>query len=313
MPVRLGQEVQDVPRPGRPELSRIDRRTALASIGALATGVLAAGCSDEVGTEPTPGASSSASRRASPGRPKPSTARTDPLTGAGAVSTHPVVAVKIDNTAAAMPQVGLRRADHVWVQEVEAGITRLVAVFHTELPDEVGPVRSARSTDVELLPLYARPLLVYSGANPDVQRKLRRSGLPTDTGGAGFRRAGLREGSTTVKVGSGTQRFDHADGTYAVSTNGHAVTDAGRRVVTDNVVIMKVTNEPDGNADANGARSVKSRTVGTGGLTVLRDGRRRTGRWKRTSLTGRLTLSAADGHPITLTPAGPGSYSRGEM
>ena len=64
------------------------------------------------------------------------------------------------------------QADIVFVQEVEGAQTRLVAVYHSKLPTRLGPVRSARTTDAELLPLFGKPGLVYSGANGRVQRRL---------------------------------------------------------------------------------------------------------------------------------------------
>ena len=51
----------------------------------------------------------------------------------------------------------------MYVEQVEGGLTRLMAVFHTNLPAEVGPVRSVRTTDAELLPVFGTPALVFSG------------------------------------------------------------------------------------------------------------------------------------------------------
>jgi hypothetical protein len=80
-----------------------------------------------------------------------------------------VIAVKIDNVEAARPHTGLEKADIVYVEQVEAGLTRIMAVFASRLPKLVGPVRSARESDLELLRQYDRPALAYSG----VQSKLR--------------------------------------------------------------------------------------------------------------------------------------------
>jgi hypothetical protein len=88
-----------------------------------------------------------------------------------------VLAVKVENIAAARPQVGLASADIVFVEEVEGSLTRLVAVYHSRFPSRVGPVRSARNTDVELLPLFGKPGLVYSGANRKVQRNIDRASI----------------------------------------------------------------------------------------------------------------------------------------
>jgi hypothetical protein len=69
-----------------------------------------------------------------------------PLTGieSGAVPPHPALAVKVENSVDARPQTGLGAADMVWEEVVEGGITRFVAVYHSTLPPEIGPVRSVR-------------------------------------------------------------------------------------------------------------------------------------------------------------------------
>ena len=71
--------------------------------------------------------------------------------------------MKIDNTYFEVPQFGVSDADIVFVEQVEGGLTRLIAVFHTTMPTEVGPVRSVRTTDAQLLPAFGRPALVFSG------------------------------------------------------------------------------------------------------------------------------------------------------
>jgi len=59
--------------------------------------------------------------------------------------------IKIDNTPEAMPQYGVNEADVVYEEIVEGGITRLAAIFNSEVPKVVGPVRSVRRTDRELV------------------------------------------------------------------------------------------------------------------------------------------------------------------
>jgi len=59
--------------------------------------------------------------------------------------------IKIDNTPEAMPQYGIANADVVYEEIVEGGITRLAAIFNTRLPTVVGPVRSVRRTDREIV------------------------------------------------------------------------------------------------------------------------------------------------------------------
>ncbi|MEU9711023.1 DUF3048 domain-containing protein [Streptomyces sp. NPDC047967] len=75
-----------------------------------------------------------------------------------------VLAVKIDNVAPARPHTGLEEADVVYVEQVEAGLSRILAVYSSGLPPVIGPVRSARETDLELLRQFDRPTLAFSGA-----------------------------------------------------------------------------------------------------------------------------------------------------
>lgn len=100
-----------------------------------------------------------------------------PLTGLpgdyGDRLARPAIYVKIDNHEAARPQAGLNEADLVIEERVEASITRLAAVFHSTDADPVGPVRSTRSTDIDLAALFGRPLFASSGANDNVLAALR--------------------------------------------------------------------------------------------------------------------------------------------
>ena len=82
-------------------------------------------------------------------------------------TSRPILAVKIDNYGVARPQWGLEEADAIIEENVE-GISRFVALFQTNLPEVVGPVRSARIGDLDLLSAMNRPIFAYSGANPGV-------------------------------------------------------------------------------------------------------------------------------------------------
>jgi hypothetical protein len=103
-----------------------------------------------------------------------------PLTGIGVggyQTGHPALVVKIDNVGDARPQVGINEADVVFEEQVEGGFTRFAAVYHSTPADPVGPIRSARSTDIALLaPLY-HPLFSYSGANRDFKQLVRQSAM----------------------------------------------------------------------------------------------------------------------------------------
>jgi hypothetical protein len=93
-----------------------------------------------------------------------------PLTGerVRAANTGPALAVKVDNHNSSRPQSMLHRADIVIEEEVEYTVTRFVALYHSDIPATVGPIRSARTTDFSVLAAYNDPLLVSSGANPIV-------------------------------------------------------------------------------------------------------------------------------------------------
>lgn len=110
---------------------------------------------------------------------------------AGFVPEGPVLAVKIDNAAAARPHTGLAKADIVHVERVEAGISRILAVYASRLPRVIGPVRSARETDLELLAQYEDPVLAYSGAQGRLKPLISRAPLrpvpPEQMPGAYFR------------------------------------------------------------------------------------------------------------------------------
>ncbi|MCW2598508.1 MAG: CchlO [Frankiales bacterium] len=102
-------------------------------------------------------------------RPKPAL---DPLTGTAPRSTAPVVAIKVDNAFLARPyQTGLGRAAVVYEELVEGGSTRLLAVFESDLTGnhEVGPIRSVRESDVELLREYGSISVGFSGGNSGVK------------------------------------------------------------------------------------------------------------------------------------------------
>lgn len=108
----------------------------------------------------------------SAGSPIPSSAPPSPLPGPPPVSPFtglptdlgaPVLGVKIDNASPARPQTGLELADLVYVEPVEGGISRLLAVYQSRFPPVVGPVRSTRLTDLQLLANFGRPALAFSG------------------------------------------------------------------------------------------------------------------------------------------------------
>jgi len=96
------------------------------------------------------------------------------LTGldAGAsVTSRPILAVKIDNYRLARPHYGLDQADAIIEVNVE-GVSRFIALFHSQIPAAIGPSRSARTTDLDLLAAMNRPIFAFSGANQAVTQWL---------------------------------------------------------------------------------------------------------------------------------------------
>ena len=76
----------------------------------------------------------------------------------------PVIVVKIDDTNEAHPQIGIDKADLIYIEQVEGGLVRLAAIFSTEIPDRIGPVRSARISDIDLMSQFGKVAFFYSGA-----------------------------------------------------------------------------------------------------------------------------------------------------
>lgn len=97
-----------------------------------------------------------------------------PLTGVvlqdGTVARRPAVSVKVDNGPQGRPQAGIDKADVLIEEKVEGGITRFVAVFHSEDADPVGPVRSVRSTDVDLVAAIGG-VFAFAGGIPAFEKQ----------------------------------------------------------------------------------------------------------------------------------------------
>ena len=143
-------------------------KTALKTLSLLAVStLLLAGCAEPRGdnsapVEPTPEAKVFVSA---------------PLTGLtleqGAAGTEtfaaPSVACKIDNVEAARPQFNLNKADIVFVEMVEFGLTRLVAVWQSQPVDQAGPVRSVRPMDADITAPLAGIFCFSGGQLPFVK------------------------------------------------------------------------------------------------------------------------------------------------
>lgn len=93
--------------------------------------------------------------------------------------TRPALAIKIDNNEerARRNHTGIALADFVFEEIVENQDTRFAAIFHTNDADPVGPIRSGRSQDVDLLTSFDQPLFAWSGGNPGVTQLIANSTL----------------------------------------------------------------------------------------------------------------------------------------
>jgi hypothetical protein len=311
------------------------RSTLLTVGGAFILMAALTGCSGTRAPTPIPSAFLT-------GRPPTTTttpAATDPLTG-GKLSTAGVFAVKIDNVPAAHPQVGLDQADIVVAERVEADLTRMIAIFHTAYPSRVGPVRSARNTDVQYLPMFGKPGLVFSGANRKVLAQVRKAsvvpiersdrdhsrpaphnvivnlkqlaaqhhvgpvqpiGMTFATKDSRWDRAG-KDASFKVKIGSDTFGFSYGRGSYTTSWNARLNHDGdtGRAVRTNNVIVLEVRTHRDHQTTSH--LSEVSETTGSGKVTIYRDARLLAGTWSRPSVSAPMRFTDGTGRDIALEP-----------
>ncbi len=117
------------------------------------------------------------------------------LPGPDDAQIQPIVVVKIENDPVVRPQTGLDRADIVFEELVEGGMTRFAAVYQSDLPDEVGPVRSVRHVDVAIAEPMADAFVFSGGARRTmkfVKRKIPTSISVVNEGAPGmYRKPGV--------------------------------------------------------------------------------------------------------------------------
>jgi len=147
---------------------------AVLAVGAI---VLSAGCQQKVVeiSSPWPVATVERVVAEPPVPPRwPYTGRDAP--SQAAIDRRPL-SIKIENSPSARPQLGLNSADVVYETITEGGITRFNCIFHSKLPQTVGPVRSARLSDMWVVPQYDG-LFFFSGTSSSVERAVRAHNLP---------------------------------------------------------------------------------------------------------------------------------------
>jgi len=130
----------------------------------------------------------------------------------GEMEIRPAIAIKIENSVDARPQTGLEDADMVWEEMVEGGIPRYVAVYHSVIPEEVGPIRSVRPMD----PAIAAPLrglMAFSGGQGQFVSRVSSSKMQivsADRGDPGFYRVDWRYAPHNT-YGNPAKMLKHAD------------------------------------------------------------------------------------------------------
>jgi Protein of unknown function (DUF3048) N-terminal domain/Protein of unknown function (DUF3048) C-terminal domain len=167
------------------------RRRVLAIAAVASASLLLAACSGEGDPTVTMTVTEDATANKS-AAPDPNLPTTWPLTGVAAddITNRPALAIKVENSREARPQTGLEFTDVVWEEIVEGGVTRYIAVYHSQIPEDVGPIRSVRPMDSNIIaPLGG--LMVFSGGTAPFVQSVSDVGLQVishDQGADGFRR-----------------------------------------------------------------------------------------------------------------------------
>jgi hypothetical protein len=258
-----------------------------------------------------------------------------PLTGLPATGDpprHPVLVVKIDNSANSQPQIGLSKADLVTEELVEGGSTRLAVFYYQHTPKLVGPVRSMRATDIGIVK-PAKAVLVASGGAPPTVRRIAAAHIKTFTEGAtGYHRDPSRTApynlfmvlsrlAKTLKAqvsvpsylpfgaAKDLPRGGPATGLSAVFSGGHTTrwtyadgrytnqnsfAAAGDRFTPDTVLVLRVKVGNAGYLDPAGNPVPETRLTGTGKALVFHGGRVVHGTWKKT-LGSTISLTSPSG------------------
>jgi Protein of unknown function (DUF3048) N-terminal domain/Protein of unknown function (DUF3048) C-terminal domain len=258
-----------------------------------------------------------------------------PLTGLpakGQAPKHPVMVVKIDNTANSSPQVGLSGADLVTEELVEGGSTRLAVFYYQRVPKLVGPVRSMRATDIGVVK-PAKAVLVAAGGAPPTVRRIKAAGITSYAEGAtGYRRDSSRRAPYNLFVGlsqlaatidardtvpsylpfgsaSSAPQGRTARGLDAVFSGSHTTSwtfrdgkyvnensyaARGDGFRPDNVLVLRVKVGDAGYLDPAGNRVPETKFTGTGKALLFHGGQVVRGTWTKT-LGSTITLRTKAG------------------
>jgi hypothetical protein len=254
--------------------------------------------------------------------------------GKSAALTHPVLVLKMDNTSSSAPQVGLGKADLVVEELVEGGVTRLAVFYYSQVPGNVGPVRSMRASDIGIVS-PAEAAMVTSGAAPVTIRRIKDAGITFFAEGAkGFYRddsrsapynlftdmgdvatlvkqkqkrpgdylpwgdaADLPNGQPAKKIAAS---FSGGHTTNWVFRDGGYVNENtyaadGDHFPADTVLVLRVKVGDAGYTDPAGNPVPETKLEGTGAALLFHDGRLVRGTWSKKSLDSALSLSTQAG------------------
>ena len=310
-------------------------------VGGLVGGLVLAGCGSDA--NPDSASLSGAGPSVSNGRTLVSMW---PLTGLEATAgenvakRHPVIVTKIDNTSSASPQVGLGSADLVVEEMVEGGLTRLAVFYYSVLPEQVGPVRSMRASDIGIVSPVGGSI-VTSGAAAGTKAKISAAGIDFyEEGAAGLYRASDRAAPYNVladltkvaktAAGDAARPADYLPwgaeddlpqgrpvrALNAVFSGGHTTSwiyrDGGYvntnsyaaaddQFPADTVLVLRVPVGDAGYLDPAGNPVPETKLVGQGAALLLHGGKLVRGTWSKATLDAPLELSTKTGD-LTVPP-----------
>lgn len=257
-----------------------------------------------------------------------------------AIVARPALVVALDTCCAdgLVAQAGLAAADLVFEYEAD-GTTALDAVFHADDADLVGPIRPARATSADLLGALGTVVVAADDGTDGVNEELAAAGHVVVGPDDGMTRVDIHPAPHDLFVATGELWAQAGDAEPAVAPFAHdAAVPVGevasfvpvtfatleieweydveaevyfRRqhgaqhtlvgdawVIADNVVVAGVEYVA-GAVDPDVPEAV---TVGSGPVTVHRNGVAVTGEWSRASATDPFTLTDAAGAAIALAP-----------
>jgi hypothetical protein len=229
----------------------------------------------------------------------------------------PILAVKIDDTSSARPQIGIEDADLVYIEQVEGGLTRLAAIFSSVIPQKIGPVRSARISDIDILSQYGKVVFAYSGAQRAMLSVIANSNLwdygaqrqsPTIYTRDSARPAPydmvLRADLLLEKVNNDGREIALSKSVGWIFSNSGVANFAasGKQLGASTFVIQDVEMSDSIYRSADGGYTPLSETVGTGTGYILRDGRSFKANWSRPSVEAGTSWTLVDGTEIKFAP-----------